>query len=470
MNPASGSAQLMRAQTQGQQRTLEPATMLSPSPAAPAPDSPEPPRTSPELAVSALSENDGKANTTTLAPLREGLRDGLRDGCVLPPFMSAAAPLGPAAPLPGPATLTSGPPPAAQPASPPTVHSPVSLERAATRRAAVQQPRMVSLPSGNPTGSGSRAPLGQGEFICKYEDCRRAFRRKTSLTNHTKAHLNKNSRSILRMKRMKRQEQARQRLALETAQVAVNPTLGPIAGSTSGRALKTVSPMAMTTSVAPMSLSTSVAPLLVPSPQPPQPQPQMQQQHYLLPSDLPSHPSLLVSPYTPYLMPGNSAMGMSGTSSLAASQYGHGMGPIGSPDDESTIVNQFAHGLGRDDVHSAMYQGAMAPPQWPPDPAPVMNSAGGLMSSGFTYDLEAGAGTGPSDALPFAALQDDQPGQLANERLDTQYLNSFEPLQQPNIETMKHLVLPDHPAVVAPEETSVMKAEPTPAPSPGRTD
>lgn len=38
-------------------------------------------------------------------------------------------------------------------------------------------------------------------FFCTHADCGRQFQRKTSLTNHLKAHNNKNSRSILRSKR-----------------------------------------------------------------------------------------------------------------------------------------------------------------------------------------------------------------------------------------------------------------------------
>ena len=47
-------------------------------------------------------------------------------------------------------------------------------------------------------------------FRCTYHDCLREFHRKTSLTNHLKAHKNKNSRSILRSKRMKRNLQRKE--------------------------------------------------------------------------------------------------------------------------------------------------------------------------------------------------------------------------------------------------------------------
>lgn len=69
--------------------------------------------------------------------------------------------------------------------------------------------REVRLPG--PRGGISRPnPVSGGEFVCPHADCRRLFRRKTSLTNHVKAHSNANSRSILRTKRLRRQaEQAR---------------------------------------------------------------------------------------------------------------------------------------------------------------------------------------------------------------------------------------------------------------------
>lgn len=455
MNPANGSLQQMRAQQQQGQSSREPNNMLTSSPAAPA--SPERPSTSPELAVSALSETTGKADAT-LPPLREGI--------VLPPFMPAAEPLGPTAPLPSPDTLTAGPLPASQSATPPSVQPGVTLERAAVRHASAQQPLMVALPSGTAKKSIAKAPIGTGEFVCKYEDCRRTFRRKTSLTNHTKAHLNKNSRSILRMKRMQRQAQARQRSALDITHPAVGATRGYVAGGSSSRAPMSVSPMSVTTS---MSLATSVAPQNALAVQHLQQQQQQQAHSYLLPHELPPHPSHL--PPQAYDMPVSSYMGLSGTSSLATSQYGHGLGRLGTPDDESGIVSHFAHGLGRDDVHAALYPPTMAPPQWPPEPAPSISAAGGLMSSGFNYDAEPGVGAGPTDPLPFAALQDDQPGHLASERLDTQYLNSFESLQHPVLDTMKHIVLPEHPsASPAPAETPATPAEATPAPSPARTD
>lgn len=58
-------------------------------------------------------------------------------------------------------------------------------------------------------------------YRCHHEDCCRVFSRKTSLTNHLKAHLNVRSRSIYRTKR------ARQRAAAESAKSALRSDLDP---------------------------------------------------------------------------------------------------------------------------------------------------------------------------------------------------------------------------------------------------
>jgi uncharacterized C2H2 Zn-finger protein len=51
-------------------------------------------------------------------------------------------------------------------------------------------------------------PQTPGDFVCDYHDCGRRFHRKTSLTNHRKAHSNIKSRSINKGKRIKQQRTA----------------------------------------------------------------------------------------------------------------------------------------------------------------------------------------------------------------------------------------------------------------------
>lgn len=58
--------------------------------------------------------------------------------------------------------------------------------------------------------SGRTSEAGK-RFECQYTDCGRVFYRKTSLTNHTKAHQNKNSRSIMRSRRQRAAAIAKQR-------------------------------------------------------------------------------------------------------------------------------------------------------------------------------------------------------------------------------------------------------------------
>lgn len=60
--------------------------------------------------------------------------------------------------------------------------------------------------SGRNMGNISKQPTActdntSGDYVCHHDDCRRRFVRKTSLTNHLKAHKNVKSRSIYRTKR-----------------------------------------------------------------------------------------------------------------------------------------------------------------------------------------------------------------------------------------------------------------------------
>lgn len=59
-------------------------------------------------------------------------------------------------------------------------------------------------------------------FQCHYDDCLRTFRRKTSLTNHLKAHKNVNSRSINRSKRARRRTELMRRAARATAALSAS--------------------------------------------------------------------------------------------------------------------------------------------------------------------------------------------------------------------------------------------------------
>jgi hypothetical protein len=72
-------------------------------------------------------------------------------------------------------------------------------------------------------GDVEREPSA-GAYVCFHDDCHRRFVRKTSLTNHLKAHLNVKSRSIYRTKR------ARLRAAAVAAEIKANrvePNFGP---------------------------------------------------------------------------------------------------------------------------------------------------------------------------------------------------------------------------------------------------
>ncbi|PXF42897.1 hypothetical protein BWQ96_07344 [Gracilariopsis chorda] len=71
-----------------------------------------------------------------------------------------------------------------------------------------------------PSTTATEAHTGGPTFQCHYEDCMRIFRRKTSLTNHLKAHKNINSRSINRSKRARRRSELLRQAAEATTSIA----------------------------------------------------------------------------------------------------------------------------------------------------------------------------------------------------------------------------------------------------------
>lgn len=71
-----------------------------------------------------------------------------------------------------------------------------------------------------PSTAATEARAGEPTFQCHYEDCLRIFRRKTSLTNHLKAHKNINSRSINRSKRARRRSELLRQAAEASASIA----------------------------------------------------------------------------------------------------------------------------------------------------------------------------------------------------------------------------------------------------------
>eukprot|EP00177_Eucheuma_denticulatum_P001205 GFKZ01002173.1.p1 GENE.GFKZ01002173.1~~GFKZ01002173.1.p1 ORF type:complete len:547 (-),score=39.13 GFKZ01002173.1:1600-3060(-) len=175
----------------------------------------------------------------------------------------------PFAPLPS--AMNPPPTPNAQPNLPPTSQPTPQPIRQPTVPPPPVPPPQPTAPPRQPTALPRRAPQPTpsqpAPFQCHHPDCLRSFLRKTSLTNHLKAHLNYRSRSIYRTKRARVRAAALQAAAAAAAAAAAgnnNDTTSIPAASTTATTQTPVTAVANATASATVTDAASAPAIVAP--------------------------------------------------------------------------------------------------------------------------------------------------------------------------------------------------------------